>query len=205
MFAWNQRTLPKSPDTLHCIYANFCLALDKRTISPPALTSFPPLSNDPNIFNLGKNESFPLNRNCDMQGFLKALVMFSSFLFLHMQASFYFVSRGSWAAPASKGPFRQETEWGPAHCSSLVYCCCRTWLCSPYGSWAGKRALALASQRSTTPKRSAPDSMMDASDIKKQCFVKGSAVRTSPIHPNNAWLLGHSHMQYQHKWQQDRQ
>lgn len=106
---------------------------------------------DPNIFSLGNNESSLLNRNCDILGFMKAVVIFPSFFFPQMQASYYFLTKSSQATPASKEPFRQERQWGPAHLPSLAYHCCGTWLDSSYGSQVGKRTLALTSRRPAGP------------------------------------------------------
>ena len=114
-FAWNQRTVPlpqnESPDILHCICKSLAGSGQKDN-SSPYLYCRPHLGSS--FFNLGKNESSSSNRNCDRLGFMKALVTVFSFLFPRMQASYYFLTRGSQANAVSKRLFRQKRERGPA-------------------------------------------------------------------------------------------
>ena len=117
--------------TYFTVYANPWLALDRRASPPPISYSPPHLGSS--IFNLGKNESSSLNRNCGSLGFMKALVTVFSFPFPRMQASYYFLTRGSQANAVSKRLFRQERERGPVHHQSLVCYWFRTWFCSSCG------------------------------------------------------------------------
>lgn len=122
----------ESPDIFHCICKSLAGSAQKGNPPSPAHLYSPPHLGS-SIFNLGKNESSSLNRNCDRLGFMKALVTVFSFLFPRMQASYYFLTGGSQANAVSKRLFRQERERGPAHHQSLACCWFRTWFCSSCG------------------------------------------------------------------------
>ena len=143
--------------TYFTAYANPWLGLDRRAIPPPVFTALPILAQV--FFNLGKNESSSLNRNCDRLGFMKALVTFFSFLFPRMQASYYFLTRGSQANAVSKRLFRQERERGPATVRVWGIAASEPGFAPPVVFWTGNQALPLTSRRLNTPGRSTSDSM----------------------------------------------
>lgn len=134
---------------------------------------------------------------------MKAVVIFPSFLFPQMRASYYFLTKGSQATPASKGPFRQERQWGPAHLLSLAYHCCRIWLHSSYGSRAGKRTLASTSRRPAGPTEVLLTS-------RQKCWRSNNIVckgRTahSPLQYLAPWSQSHAERRHWRKWRQDGQ
>lgn len=128
----------------------------------------PPQHPIPNNLNLGENESSPLNRSCDMLGFMKVSVIFFPLPF-STNASFLLFPNQGQPSNSSQKDCSDRRGWEGLHIPWVSH------IAAVGPGFACPMVLELESkfwhwpQRLTTSRRSTSDSRREVVNIKRQC------------------------------------